>query len=289
MTASPAERLGLSMAAASAACYALSAVMAGLAFSEGNEPGTLVTGRFLTALLLAYPLVLWRGRPLALPAGALLLVAGVVAGSLGTAGGYMAAIRHMPVSLAVLVFYTYPLVVTIGECVLQRRPPGLRLVVALLLGFVGLGLALGADLSALTLAGFGYGLLASASCTLLFLCGRRLTAPHATLALFAHVNLACFVLMLSIVLAQGALVLPVSLTGWGGLLASCLAFAAAFLLQLQAVKRAPPEPAALIYNAEPLITILVAWLFLGQLLSGLQWLGVGLVLTALFLLVGRKG
>ncbi len=289
MAAGRNEGLGLTLAAAGAVSYALSTVLAGLAYGEGTNPQTLVACRFsLAALVVVSLLLLWR-RPWRLPAGALPLMAGMIAGSLGTAFGYMSAIDFIPVQLAVLLFYTFPLFVALVEGLLNRRAPSRRLLLALLVGFFGLALALGPDFSQLDWRGIALALLASLSSLPLFICGRVLVLRYDAVTVAAQVNLCCLVLAFLLAGASDAITFPGSLPGWLFLLGACGFFASAFLLQLYAVRNASAGSAAMVFNAEPLLTILIAWLFLGQVLGGLQWLGVGLVLGALCLLVDRKG
>ncbi len=283
------KTLGLALAAGAAAAYSLSAVMAGISYQHGNEPASLVAARFFFASLVILPLALITRRSLALPASSLMLLAGMVLGSIGTAIGYMSSIRYIPVSLAVLIFYLFPLLVTLSESLLQRRAPSLWLLLAVALGFLGLSLALGPDFATLDTVGIGFALLAAFSCIPLFICGRILVLKHDTLSLAVHINFAAFALVMLLLLGNSSLVIPASPWGWGSLALACLCFAAGFLMQLSAVRRALPGPAAMMFNTEPLLTVFIAWLFLGQSLSAWQWLGAGLVLGALLLLVGRKG
>ncbi len=283
------ETLGLALAAAAAASYSLSAVLAGIAYQHGNEPGSLVAVRFLFAVLVVLPLLLLKRRPVTLPVSSLPLLAGMVLGSIGTAVGYMSSIRYIPVSLAVLVFYLFPLLVTLSESLLERRRPSPWLLLAVVLGFSGLSLALGPDFASLNLVGIGYALLGAFSCIPLFICARLLVLRHDTLTLAVHINFAAFALVMLWLLGNSSLVIPTSLWGWGSLAIASATFVCGFLLQLSAVQKAPPGPAAIMFNAEPLLTILIAWFFLGQRLSDWQWLGAGMVLGALLLLVSRKG
>ncbi len=289
MTIRSGEGLGLALALAAACSYSFTAVLAGLAYLEGTNAATLVAFRFTLAGLLVFALLhLWR-RPWTLPREAYRLMAGVVAGAMGTATGYMSAIQYIPVSLAVLIFYTFPLLVAVVEGLLERRAPSQRLLLALLVGFVGLGLALGPDFSDLDWRGIAFGVLASCSSLPLFLCARRLVLRYDAVLVAAYVNLFALVLAFLLAVTTYGIALPGSGAGWLFLLGACCFFAAASLLQLYAVRNASAGSAAMVFNAEPLLTILIAWLFLDQALGGLQWLGVAMVLGALFLLVGRKG
>lgn len=288
MTRLRGEALGLVFAGGAASSYAVSAVMSGLAYVHGTNPMTLVTGRFAFAALLVCALLLsWR-RSFVLPRESWPLMAGMVAGSLGTAIGYMSAIDYIPVSLAVLIFYTFPMLVALAEGILERRAPSYRLLLALLVGFLGLAFALGPDFSALDWRGVAFGLLAAFSSLPLFLCARRLVLRYDAVIVAAQINLVSLVLTLLLAIFGQGLAFPGSASGWLYLLGACGFFASAFMLQLYAVRNASAGSAAMVFNAEPLLTILIAWFFLGQVLGWLQWLGVGLVFLALSLLVDRK-
>ncbi len=289
MTAGRNEGLGMVFAGLAASSYAISSVMAGVAYGEGTNPATVVTGRFTFAAIIVLTFLLLSRRALTLPPQSFLLMAGMIVGSLGTATGYMSAIDYIPVSLAVLLFYTFPLLVAVAESLIERRPLSPALLIALLLGFVGLALALGPDFSSLDWRGIAFGLLAAFSSLPLFLCGRQLVLRYDAITVAVQVNLLSLVLaFLFAVLGEG-LALPTSDSGWLLLLGCCGFFASAFLLQLYAVRNASAGSAAMVFNAEPLVTILIAWFLLGQALDGLQWVGVILVFAALSLLVKVKG
>ncbi|GAB5469524.1 MAG: DMT family transporter [Rhodospirillales bacterium] len=279
------EGLGLAMAAGAACCFGLTAVQAGISYEEGNEPIALVIARFLAVVVLTYPLALLRGIDLALPLRSWGLMVGMAAGSLGIAFGYMTAIDHLPVSLAVLIFYTFPLLVTLAESLLRRRVPSTRLLIALPVGLLGLALALGAHFEGLNLYGVALGVLAALSAIPLFLCARVLAQRHDGVTLTAHCNLLGLLVAVALVAGHDEVTLPGTTLGWATTVGACLAFVAAFLLQMAAVARVTAGRVAMMSNAEPLLTILIAWAFLGQALGGVQWLGVALILGALFLVV----
>jgi drug/metabolite transporter (DMT)-like permease len=75
--------------------------------------------------------------------------------------------------------------------------------------------------------------------------------------------------------------LPVGSVGWLGLAAAALLFMVAYLLQLLALRLAPAGPVALVFNAEPALTVVLAWAILSQTLGTVQALGVALVVAAL--------
>ncbi|MEO1193151.1 MAG: EamA family transporter [Pseudomonadota bacterium] len=279
------EGLGLAAGLGAATCFALSTALTGLSYLEGNAPMTLVVARYLAVVALVYPWLLLIGGSLLLPRSAWGLMAGMTAGSLGISYGYMTAIHYLPVSLAVLIFYTFPLLVTLAESLLRRRPPNLFLLLALGLGLFGLGLALGADLSQLDLVGILFAGLAAFSAVPLFICARILAQKHGSLMLTAHSNCCALIVAVILLMGQAEIDLPHSTLGWFSLLAACVTFVAAFIFQVRAVALAPAGRVAMMFNAEPLITILIAWGLLSQALALPQWLGLLLILVALSLAV----
>ncbi len=189
---------------------------------------------------------------------------------------------YSPLSLAVLIFYTFPFTVAPTEALLEQRTPSTRLVVALAGEFTGLALVLGLDFSDLDWHGLGFGLWASLSSIPLFLCARRLVLKHDAITIAGCGSLTALVLMLLFLLLSNSVGLPGTIQGWSFLIVACGFFASAFLLQLYAVRNASAGSAAMVFNAEPLLTIVIAWLFLGETLGGLQWIGVALALGAIF-------
>jgi drug/metabolite transporter (DMT)-like permease len=69
---------------------------------------------------------------------------------------------------------------------------------------------------------------------------------------------------------------------WGAILFTALpATALALLLQVVAQQWTPPHQAALLLTLEPVFATLIAFLFLGERLSGRELAGCGLILAAM--------
>src|SRR5262249_3142502 len=104
--------IGLALVALSATCYGLVPIFARFAYAAGATPLTLLSLRYVVATLALWAALLARRRPLLLPADR--RFAGVATGVFLAiiAWSFLAAIRMIPVSLAALLFLTYPLLVT---------------------------------------------------------------------------------------------------------------------------------------------------------------------------------
>ena len=146
--------LGSLLAFAAASTYGLSYVTARWAYDEGTDAQT-INGLRLAALALfnavwvsasgAKFTVSWYAFFGSVWTGFFMFVGG--AGNLG-------AIQYIPVSLAILVFYTYPLQTLLFASVLDRRWPRRTDYLAILLSLAGLALALALLQLYGTLSGF---------------------------------------------------------------------------------------------------------------------------------------
>jgi drug/metabolite transporter (DMT)-like permease len=79
--------------------------------------------------------------------------------------------------------------------------------------------------------------------------------------------------------------LPTATPGLVALAAATLFYLIAILCQFEALARLPASTAAFILNLEPVVSILLAAIILQEHLSGLQWLGVALVVSVLFVAI----
>lgn len=274
---------GTALAIAAAAGYGLNAVTAQIAAQAGIGGALLVFYRVFLMLACIGALALALKPDLSVDARERgpLLVFGLTSTVVGTA--YLSSIAHLPVSVAAVVFYLFPILIVLAEPLVERRrfAPA-RLGVALL-AFLGVALVVGPQFGSLSLTGLSLALVAALGAAAQFFAAARMprTSSSAKL-LWGHL-----------------IVLPgVALTLWwidGFAAPSALAAAplaafvtlAAYLvsiaLQLMALARIPASVAGLAFCAEPIFASLFAALLLGERLLPLQYLGGGLVVLAIAL------
>lgn len=269
------------MALVSAACYGVAMPLARLAYDHGTNALTIMTLRYLSLALILAVWLLVGGKSLKVPPRTLAacLVIGVT--FVGTAGGALAAIVYMPVSLAVLVFYTYPTLTLLGECAVDRRVPRGIEVAAIALALVGLGLTLQAGLGAIDAVGVGFALLASASAaTALILTSQTLTKVGARLIGFQACAIAS-VISAAILVGKDAWSIPTTKVGLQLLGLVIVAFNAAVLTMFVSLKGIGASRAATIFTIEPVVGVVTAIVLLGEHLVAQQWLGAALVGVAI--------
>lgn len=277
------DLLGLVLAFAAAIVYASITSFAAFAYGDGGNPETLLILRFfITAGVLGIA-GLMAGKSFFVTGGARLAIIGGGIGLFCMSTGYMTSVAYIPVALAALVFYVFPLLVATSEAIVDKKPIGWVKGLAYVMAFAGLALALlvGEEIDTLDWRGLAFAGGGALAAVLMFLSTRRLTrAVDSQIATF---YLAAVAAALSLVLIQfrGTIAFPDTLAGLGALAGACACFLVGMLLHVAAIKVAGPAKTAMILNFEPALTVLIAAFFLGEILSLPQWAGVVLVLTAL--------
>ncbi|HLM49514.1 MAG TPA: DMT family transporter [Solirubrobacteraceae bacterium] len=276
---------GTLLCLSSAAAFGAMAVFGKLAYEGGATVGTLLAVRFLLASALFWGVVLGRGGAAEvrrLPRRDVALALGLGAlGYAGQAGAYFAALERIDASLLSLLVYTFPAMVTAAAILLGRERPGGRRLTALALTSTGLALVVaGAGAGALDPAGTLLGLGAAVVYSAYILVAEPVAArmPPQVLAALVCSGAAA-------TLTPGAAVLgqlrpgDVTPAGWAWL--ACLAAVstvAAIGLFFAALRRAGPTTTAILSTAEPLVTVVLAFLVFGASLGALQLLGGAVML-----------
>ena len=273
-----------------AACWAANAVIAAGAFELGVTPERLAQTRVVIAFvpLAAYLLVARRDlmRP---PRAAVPALIGFGACIVAVNFAYYVAIDRVPVGVAVALQYTAPVLVLAGTAVIARRSPQPTIWLAGALSLTGAVFVSGA------LAGAkqpldGLGLLAGAAAALTFagylvtaeLAGRRGTHPVTTL--FIGFCVAAVIWAVVLPLWDWPIELLADLQiAWRVVAVGLLGTLLPFGLVVAALRWISSALAGIATTAEPVLAAVLAWLFLGQVLSVPQLIGGGLVIAGVLI------
>lgn len=273
--------LGSYLALQSAIGFSLNLITAKFAYGHGTDPLTLNFVRvvffaaclFLFLLAARRPMALpWRPRAMATLYGLVIAVQSL---------GLFAAIDFVPVSLVVLVFYTYPIMVAvIGTLTGTERFTWARLLI-LLLAFTGLGLALQVPTGELDWRGIAFSAAAALGLAFVLLGSDRTMRGRDSVVVTFHMILGTAVTMTAVAAIFGPLVWPTDRIGWAALAASGVLFGVATMSLFAAIPMIGALRAAVIDNSSPVWAILFAFLLLGETLSPVQGLGATLVVVAI--------
>jgi drug/metabolite transporter (DMT)-like permease len=281
MTTPPKAASGLVLALGSAACFGFNIAYARLASFVGLSGVTLVFYRVLLMLALvgALGLVLrWSFRVAAAERGALLTLslASVLVGV-----AYVSSVAFIPVTVAVVIFYTFPVLIVLASPFAAGGRLDARILSIAALAFAGVVLVVGPAFEDLDPRGLGLAALASvATATQFFAAARCRTTGTAAKVLWIHVVVLPVTALIGLV--TGSLSPPADL-GLAPLavILTMLGYVAGFGLQITALARTSAVAAGLAFCLEPVVAALSSVLILGETLSPLQVVGGALVLAAI--------
>lgn len=288
----------LLVALASSLCFSTSGTLAEPLLRAGWSPTAAVLLRVLVAgvVLLAPALIalrgdlrpIWRARWRVLAYGGLAVV--------GTQLAYFAAIRTIPVGLALLMEYLAPLLLVGFTWVRTRRMPKPVVLIGSALSLAGLLLVIGivgggAVGGPLDPVGVLWALLAALGLGVYYLLGARPDAAVPPIA-FASSTLLVGGALLAGVAATGLLPVTVSLGDVALLRAevpwwlpgaglALVATALAYVFGVAGARRLGTRVASFLGLAEVLFSCALAWVLLGQALSPLQLVGGALILAGI--------
>ena len=287
---------GALMCLASAVAFGAMGIFGKLAYDDGATVGTLLSARFLLAALLFWVLVAGTGasrqlRTLAARDIGMALALGAV-GYSAQAGAYFAALQRLDASLLSLLLYTFPAMVTVAAVALGRERASRRTGVALTLASAGLFLVLaGAGAGALDPLGTLLGISAAVVYTTYILTSAGVTERVGPLLLSALVCTgAATTLTLAGVIGGDLHPGHVSAAGFGWLAGiAVVSTVVAVSLFFAGLKRVGPTTASILSTAEPVTTVVLAFLAFGESLGPVQLAGGALVLGAVLVLSAAAG
>jgi len=252
-----------------------------IAYDSGSNPATQVFLRSLCMMLVMGGLQLMMGRSLMLPRRTIPVTIGLGACIFGMSFGYLSSVFYISVSLAVLLLYTYPLIVGIASPLLGRERMTWLRALCLIGAFAGLVVASSGGIGTLDWRGIAFALAAAGSIALIALFGGRAMSRAHPFAMNAWMNL-WVVLVVGLYLAvSGGPHFPQSAVGWLATLAVCVCYTLGVLFLFLGLMLVSPAQSALTMNLEPLFSTVAAILLLHETVAARQWIGMAMLLIFL--------
>jgi len=284
------RRSALAAVIVSAACFATLAVLARLAYAEGGRPLPLLAWRFAIVALLMGGYLAVR-QPHALRSGladvqkyAALSFTGYAAASIC----FFFSLRHLTASVATVLLYAYPAIVALIEGVIRRERPSASRVASVGLTFAGCALAAGLVGSrvVVNVAGVALALGAALGYAIFTVLSGRLVASRSRIVMMTYTFALSALGVAAVTLASGESLSPAgwSLDLWLLLMGIVLVPTfAAVVLFLSGVRVLGASRAALVSTMEPVFTVLLAAVVLGERLTLAESAGAALVIGGIAL------
>ncbi len=275
------------LALAAALFLAINPVAARMFYDGGGAPAALVTARLIISGVILYAVARLFGVNLAIPKDGwrILLITGAGMAAIGL--GFMSSVKFIPVSLATLIFYLHPFLVLTAAAIRDGHTPRPLLILIALAAFGGLAMALGPSLDGLDWRGSALaGMAAIGAAVQIMGASAAQERGLSAYGVLTHASWIGLPPTLACIPFLGAFELAETRLGWAGLALVTVGYVGGILIQFTAIKRAGPAPVTLLLNLEPVFTIGLAALILGERLGGQELTGAAIVLIAAAL-VGR--
>ena len=265
---------------ASAAGFASLGILIKCAFAGGANISTILAGRFLIASFLLLLYLKKRRIPIVIsPKSTLQLI---LMGSVGYSGMsmlYANAIHYLPASLTSMLLYTYPGLVTLLAVLAGDERFTIQKGAALLLCSGGLVLLLGASFDGARLAGVLSVLGAAAIYSGYIVIGNRILKDLDPLVTSFYVCASAGLAFLIYGLSSGELLFKMTAAGWLSILGIAILPTLFGVIGFFAgLRLIGATNASIISTLEPLITVLLSALLLGERITALQGLGGAVLL-----------
>jgi drug/metabolite transporter (DMT)-like permease len=286
---------GVLQCLASAACFGALGIFGKLSYQQGATVGTLLVARFAVASIVLWAIVAATGgldRVRGLTRTDLILALGLGAvGYSAQAGAYFGALQRIDPGLLGFLLYTYPAIVTVAAIRIGRAQPSRRTATALALTSAGLVLVLvAAGAGTLDPIGTLLGLTAAAVYSTYILTSQGITARIGPVVLSTLICTGATVTLTTGSLVAGDLK-PGAVTpaGFVWLVAiAVISTVAAVALFFAGLDRVGPTAASILSTFEPLVTVVLASLAFGDMLTPLQLFGGFLILGGVVTLNVRR-
>jgi drug/metabolite transporter (DMT)-like permease len=277
--------VGAGLALLAALAFSMSILMATMANRDGVDIHTINTVRHSVTVVLLFLFLKIRRKQLKLPpreryAGLSLGISVFMMGA-----GYLSATRYIPVSVAVLIFYTHPFLIAIIARFTENEPITPIRLMAITIAFIGLVFALGIQsVSGFNWYGIAFAFLAAMGAASFVSISSLAIRNADTQTVNLHCLTAATVLYVVFMLFKGDPAANIAPAGWFKLSVSSLAMTVAYVTYLIGIETIGPVKTSILMTAEPILTIILAAILLSERLSFMQLIGAGFVMAGIILI-----
>jgi drug/metabolite transporter (DMT)-like permease len=274
----------------SACMYATMPILAKVGYSLGLTPGITLFLRFFFAFIIisSYLMVIKREPVLCksiwvIAQGLLFVFRSLL---------YFFALKYIPAGITSVIFFVYPVEVAALSLLIFKEKPTSHLFLGMFLAITGIALisGIGQGFASISIPGLLLAIASSLSYCGYVIIGQRNVASVSTLSLTATFS-AVGLLVFSVYNYQELSFIS-SLNGpqlMIGLIMGLFNTVLAAVFFLKGLGKIGASRAALISSLEPVITIMIAYLVLGEILNFTKLLGSFLVIASMFLAVTSQG
>ena len=279
------DKLGIIVSLVSGSSFGTLAIFAKLSYSGGANIPTALFLRFVCAALIFWMYFLLKGEKIKYERTVIVKL--LMMGALGygsMSAFFLLSASRIPASLTGMLLYLYPAMVTVVSVMLKEERFNLHKGLALTASFVGMLFVLGVSFENSDALGIIYGLCAPCVYTAYIVMGSRVVKNLEPLKATMYIMTGAAIAYTVFGLFSGTLSFVFSSFTWfmiaGIILISTIMAVVSFWW---GVKLVGPSRASIISTVEPLVTVVLAWLVFGEVLTGIQLFGGGLIMLGVII------
>ncbi|HIE78723.1 MAG TPA: DMT family transporter [Candidatus Thioglobus sp.] len=272
------RNINVTFAILAAISWSIAATTSALAFSAGSGILLLLFVRFLITFIVSFVLNIGSKKTKTNTPYLRLFVISIF--STFFISAYMSAIELVPISIAVSVVYTFPVLTFFANSIMKSRSIDILSAVALFVSLFGIWLLSGSGTDGWNIFGILLALGAAASQTVINIASRHKSiVPGWSLLKYIMAMPAALFTLLFIFNNPEVNILAVT---WCfisalGMIGGCYFF-------YHSIAKIGPVRTSNIMYLEPVFTIAIGVLFLSNIIESSQWLGIGIIMIATLVL-----
>jgi drug/metabolite transporter (DMT)-like permease len=272
--------LGVFLIVVSAVSFGAMPIFACLAYDAGANPITVLFLRFIIASIIMAVVMAVQRIPI--PRGRTLVTL-ILMGAIGYVSlsfTYFSALTMAPVGLVVILFYIYPSLVTLQAALFLNSPITKIKIAALLLSFAGIALVVGLDFGGAPTLGVALGVASAVIFSIYMIVGSIVISKTDSFSASTIVIIAAAVVF-GIIVALKGIKFPTTFNGWIAVFAiSLISTALGFVTLFAGLKRIDPANASMIYTLDPVVSVVLAVIVLGEPMAPVKIFGGVMILVA---------
>ena len=255
--------------------------LAGVSYQFGTDPLTVSATRFILPAIILIWILKIEGITLALPIRIAIFsfILGIINVIYNLA--LLNAIEVLPLAIAILIFYLFPIFTGLMLAVLKWQKLSSTIVISSLIAFSGIALALGVEFANLNGWGIIYGIVAATGLSTVSVMSGRVMVNEDARIVTLYMCISATLILIIMCLLTGDFSIPKIKIGWITIITSHAFYAYAMIAFYSAISLIGARDTTFYNNIEPIMAVGAGFLFLGQNLTVLQYIGIFIVLIAL--------
>jgi drug/metabolite transporter (DMT)-like permease len=202
-------------------------------------------------------------------------------GSTGTSICYLSSVAFIPITIAAVIFYTFPILIVVLSPLVDRKPLTLAMVIIAIIAFIGVVLVLGTTEAGLDPRGLLLAGAASVAAAMQFFAGTRCRQTETAAKIVFSQIIVLPSALLAAYFTGASLMLQSQIDAFVPIWLTIGGFIFGFGFQLLALARISASVAGLAFCLEPVVAALTSAIVLGERLAPVQYLGGMIVIAAI--------